>query len=94
LSETEYILDGKIPLDDLIATLELPENVFDDVRGTADTLAGLILELHRKIPDQGEQIDYAQFQFTVEAVAQNRIKRLRLILVPLSDGENVENEVE
>ncbi|MBK9448872.1 MAG: gliding motility-associated protein GldE [Bacteroidetes bacterium] len=94
VSETEYILDGKIPLDDLIATLELPENVLDDVRGTADTLAGLILELHRKIPDQGDEIEHAQFHFTVESVEQNRIKRLRLVLVPLSDGDDIENEVE
>jgi putative hemolysin len=86
LSETEYLVDGKMPLHDLIATMELPDHVFDEVRGTADTLAGLILELHRKIPAQGEQIVHGQFQFTVESVEQNRIKRVRLVVVPESQG--------
>lgn len=94
LNETEYVVDGKMPLDDLIANMELPSHVFDEVRGTADTLAGLILELHRKIPNPGEQIVYEQFQFTVESVEQNRIKRLRLVLIPLSESEKEEQKTE
>jgi putative hemolysin len=92
-SEHEFTLDGKMNLDDLIAEMELPSTVFDEVRGTADTLAGLILELHRKIPQQGEVIVYEQFQFTIETVEQNRIRRLRLLVTPQDDRDS-EQETE
>lgn len=94
LSDTLYILDGKMPLDDLIADMELPSSEFEEVRGTADTLAGLILELHRKIPRQGDEIVYGQFHFTIESVEQNRIRRVRLELVPQQEVELKEQETE
>ncbi len=94
LSESEYLVDGGMPLDDMIANLELPSTVFDEVRGTADTLAGLILELHRKIPSQGEMIVHEQFQFTIETVAQNRIRKVRLTLQLPEESEDKEQEIE
>ncbi|MFM2376578.1 MAG: hypothetical protein RLZZ165_1675 [Bacteroidota bacterium] len=88
VDENAYLVDGKMPLDDLISILELPENVFDDVRGTADTLAGLILELHQKIPALGERIAYREFRFTIDAFGQNRIKRVRVeVAGPGEDGK-------
>jgi CBS domain containing-hemolysin-like protein len=90
----EFIVDGKMPLDDLIAEMDLPEAVFDEVRGTSDTLAGLILELHRKIPLQGEEIVYAQFRFVVEMVEQNRIRRLRLHVAHPEDNDLEDKELE
>lgn len=92
VSDSTYVVDGKIPLDDLIAEMELPDDVFDEVRGTADTLAGLILELHRKIPDQGELIAYEHFEFLIEAVEQNRIKRVRIELLPMKVDEDLQEE--
>lgn len=92
LGDNHYALDGGMHLDDLIAKLELPEEIFDEVRGTSDTLAGLILELHRKIPAEGEVITYSQFQFTVEHVAHNRIRRLRLSV--LAPDEALTDEIE
>ncbi len=93
LSDEEYMVDGKMHLDDLIAHLELPETVFDEVRGTADTLAGLILELHRMIPEQGEVVVHEQFQFTIETVETNRIRKVRLMIVAPGDAEVDEQEI-
>lgn len=94
LSETEYIVDGKMPLDDLIGQLELPDDEFDDVRGTSDTVAGLLLELHRRIPVPGEVILHGRYQFLVESVGQNRIKRVRILILDTAEGEDAKVETE
>jgi putative hemolysin len=94
LNDTEYLVDGKMPLDDLISQMEWPSTLLDEVRGTADTLAGLILELHRRIPERGEEIVYGQLRFTIDAVEQNRIRKVRLTLMPPEEEEIAEQETE
>jgi gliding motility-associated protein GldE len=77
LSDNIYIFDGKMPLNDIVRTVGLPDNVFEEIKGDADTLAGLILEIHGKIPEKDEVISEGDFIFTIESVAQNRIKRVK-----------------
>lgn len=94
LSETEHLVDGKMALDDFIGQLELPDEDFEEVRGTSDTVAGLLLELHRRIPEPGEVIVHGRYQFTVESVGQNRIKRVRVLLLDQAVGEDAKVETE
>jgi gliding motility-associated protein GldE len=77
LSDTQYIFDGKMPLNDLIRNVDLPDHVFDEIKGEADSLAGMILEMHGKIPGKGEVLEYETYRFTVESVSKNRIKRVK-----------------
>ena len=77
LSETTYVFDGKMPLNDILRLLEVPDNSFDDVRGDADTLAGLILEIHGRLPVRGDVVEHERFRFYVESVTQRRIKRVK-----------------
>lgn len=90
LDETTYVFDGKMPLNDLIRTVDLPDNVFDEIRGDADSLAGLVLELHGRIPEKNEVITSGKFTFTIESVTKNRIKRVKLQMD--LDSEAEENE--
>ena len=77
LSETKYIFDGKMPLNDILRVVEVPDNSFDEVRGDADTLAGLILEIHGKLPVVGDVVESEGFRFTVESANLRRIKRIK-----------------
>jgi len=77
LSETVYIFDGKMPLNDILRIVEVPDNSFEDVRGDADTLAGLVLEIHGKLPVRGDVVEFGQFRFTVESATLRRIKRVK-----------------
>lgn len=77
LSETVYIFDGKMPLNDILREMEVPGDSFDSVRGDADTLAGLILEAHGRIPAIGDVIEFGNFRFVIESVNQRRIKRVK-----------------
>jgi len=84
LDEFNYIFEGKTSLNDFYKILNLDDTLFDDVRGDADSLAGLLLELIQKMPEKEEKINYGQFTFTVKAVDKRRIKR---VMVTLSGSE-------
>ena len=91
LSDNVYVFDGKLPLNDLVRTMDLGDEVFEEVKGNADSLAGLILELHGKIPERGEVIQYEQFRFVIESVAKNRIKRVKMEILSQVVGETQED---
>ena len=82
ISGNEYMFDGKIQLNDLYKVLETEDDIFQSVRGDADTLAGLILELKGDFPDRGEKTSFRNFEFIIEAVDKRRIKQIRLIVSP------------
>lgn len=78
ITENKFLVDGKILLGDFYKAVECDDNVFDEVKGDADTLAGLILELKGEIPSLYEKIDCCQFKFTIEAVDNRRIKQIKV----------------
>ena len=82
ISADEYLFNGKILLNDLYKILETEDDIFESVRGDADTLAGLILELKGDFPDKGEKTSFRNFEFIIEAVDRRRIKQIRLIIKP------------
>jgi len=77
-SETKYLFDGKTMLNDFYKVLGLEESVFDDIKGEADTLAGLILELKGEIPAKNDTIYCKNYVFTIEAVDNRRIKQIKV----------------
>lgn len=80
LDERTYIFEGKTSLNDFCKIVDIDPGVFDEVKGESESLGGLILELHSKLPRSGDKIKYDRFVFTVVSVDQRRIKRLRVYL--------------
>ncbi|RUT73220.1 gliding motility-associated protein GldE [Ancylomarina longa] len=74
-----YLFEGKTLLNDFFKIMDLESDIFDDIKGDADTLAGLLLEMKGEIPHKKEEFQYKFFQFIVEAVDNRRIKKIRLI---------------
>lgn len=81
LSENKFMFDGKILLGDFYRIVGCYENIFDEVKGEADTLAGLILELKGEIPALHETLKCKNFNFTIEAVDNRRIKQIKAELI-------------
>ena len=77
IDEQTYIFEGRISLIDVKRILNLEDDLFEDAKGDSDTLGGLILELHGKIPSQGEIIRYRHFELHVEGVSKNRITQVK-----------------
>jgi len=78
ISDDTYLFDGKVLLGDFYKIVECDDTVFNDVKGDADTLAGLILELMGEIPKLNQKVKCKQFDFTIEAVNKRRIKQIKV----------------
>lgn len=78
ISENKYLFDGKTLLNDFYKVIGSDEALFDDIKGEADTLAGLILELKGEIPAKNDIINCKNFVFSIEAVDNRRIKQIKV----------------
>jgi gliding motility-associated protein GldE len=78
IGENEYIFDGKTMLNDFYKTVDCNEDIFDDIKGEADTLAGLILEIKGEIPQINEEIDCKIFRLIVTSADARRIKKIKV----------------
>lgn len=80
LDESNYIFEGKTALNDLYRILGIEGDIFEETKGDSDTLAGFILELAGKIPENDEKITFENFVFTIEAADKRRIKRVKVTI--------------
>jgi len=77
-----FIFEGKTSLNDVCKLMRVDAAVFDNVKGESESLGGLLLELNAKLPSAGEKINFSNFLFTIVAVDQKRIKRVRVFAQP------------
>ena len=80
IDDKNYIFEGKINLKDFYRIVDVDEDVFEDQKGEAETLAGFILEILGTFPRKGQKIHFEQCIFTVESVDKKRIKQLKVTL--------------
>ncbi|TAE61412.1 MAG: gliding motility-associated protein GldE [Bacteroidetes bacterium] len=88
ISDDTYIFEGRISLIDVRKIIGLDEDEFEEDRGSSDSLGGLILELHGKIPNMGEVIRHRHFAFHIESVSRNRIAMVKLQIHPETDDDD------
>lgn len=80
LDDNNYIFEGKTPLMDACKLMDIEPLTFDEVRGEAETLGGLLLELAGRIPKGGEEYKYLEFTFKVLSIQNNRIEKLKVTI--------------
>lgn len=80
LDENNYIFDARVLLKDFFKITGIAENFFDDIKGDADTLAGLILEKKGEIPAVKTKIQLNGILFTIESADKRRIKQIKVTL--------------
>lgn len=80
LDDSTYIFEGKIPLIDFCRLLDLEEELFEEQRTEAETLAGFLLELFGTMPAKGQEITFANCLFTIDAVDAKRIQHIKVKL--------------
>ncbi len=76
-----YIFEGQSLLNDVIRTLNLPADYFDEKRRGSETLAGLVLELFARFPEVGEEVAFQELLFKVHAANKKLIKKIRIVRV-------------
>jgi gliding motility-associated protein GldE len=80
INSNTYLFDGKVLLNDFYRIMQVEDSVFDDIKGEADTLAGIILELKGEIPQKGDCVDYRNLSFCVEEMENRRIKQIKVMV--------------
>ncbi|WP_223032596.1 gliding motility-associated protein GldE [Hanstruepera marina] len=81
LDNNNYVFEGKTALKDFYKITKLEaESLFEEQKGEAETIAGFILEISKSFPKQGSKINFENYVFTVEALDQKRIKRIKVTL--------------
>ena len=88
IDEKIYIVEGKILLNDFCRIIGVEENVFEEVRGEAETLAGLLLELTGEIPQKDQIIRLENFIFRIESADRRRVKEIRVEILNKNEVEN------
>ncbi len=75
-----YIFEGKTTLNDVCKVLEISIDTFEDIRGEADSLAGLILELNSSIPLEGDELKFKRFTFVILEADRTRVIRIKITI--------------
>jgi putative hemolysin len=81
LDEKTYIFEGKILLNDFCKIVDIEEELFEEVRGESETLAGLMLELTGVIPHKDQIIKYGDFIFRIESADRRKIKEIHVEII-------------
>lgn len=80
IDDRNFLFEGKINLKDFYRIVDVDEEIFENRKGEAETLAGFILEILGNFPKKGQKIHFANVRFTIEVVDKKRIKQLKVTL--------------
>ena len=78
IGDGKYIFNGKVPLLDMYRILDVEGEELEEIKGEAETIAGLILEIKGGFPKKGEVIKLNNYEFTIDHVDRKRIHRIKL----------------
>lgn len=78
VDEKTFLFEGKTTLNDFCKIVGENPGTFEEVKGESESLGGLLLEINAKLPPAGERIYFDKFVFTVVAVDNKRIKKVRV----------------
>ncbi|MEN0002732.1 MAG: gliding motility-associated protein GldE [Bacteroidota bacterium] len=76
IDDANYLFEGKTLLNDVCRVIGVDTNTFDDIKGEADSLAGLILELLGEIPRKDTTTSFETFKFKIVSVNKRRIEQV------------------
>ncbi|MEI8073386.1 MAG: gliding motility-associated protein GldE [Bacteroidota bacterium] len=82
VDDNNYIFEGRTMLNDVCRIMDLQADIFDQVKGESDSLAGLVLELAGEIPQASQIVQSGDFQFTVLEVEKYRINKVKITIKP------------
>lgn len=75
-----YIFEGKTHIVDFERVIACEEDLFSDVQGRAETLAGLMLELRRDLLKLGDMVEAHGVRFTVQNMDGRRVDKIKVVV--------------
>jgi gliding motility-associated protein GldE len=80
LNENTYLFEGKTHIVDVVRVLDLDDDIFEDVQGRAETVAGLMLEINRNFLKKGDEVSAHGIRFIVDSMEGHRIDKIKIIV--------------
>ena len=80
INANTFVFEGKTSLSDFYKIMKLDDDVFEEVEGDADSIAGLLLEIKGDFPKLHEKIDYQNFTFEILDMEERRISKVKVVL--------------
>ena len=87
INDNTYVFEAKTLLSDFYKIMKVDSDIFEDVEGDADTLAGLLLEIKGEFPKLHEKLEYDCFEFEVLEMDARRILKVKVIFHELKKKE-------
>ncbi len=86
LDDNNFTFEGRTPLNDFYKVLSINGEPFEEVKGDADTLAGMLLEISGKFPEKNEVIKFNEYIFQIENIENRRIQSIKITLPNVADS--------
>ncbi len=84
IDDHTIVFEGKTMLSDFYKIMDLDGDLFEDVAGEADTLAGLLLEIKGEFPRLHEKIECAGVVFEVMVKDKHRLVKIKATVPPVA----------
>lgn len=89
IDEFTWIFEAKTQIKDFARALEIDSSLFDEVKGEADSLGGLLLELSGAIPKINDVITFSNFLFIVTKANNRKISEIKVIIKQDNDDQDI-----
>ncbi len=80
IDDFNFFFEGKTLLNDVCRVVGIDTGIFDDDKGDADSLAGLLLEIIGFIPKKGRVVYSGEYRLEVMVVNKRRIEQIKITL--------------
>ncbi len=80
LDKYNYIFDGRTLINDMCRVIGLDTNAFDSQRGSADSIAGLVLEQTSEMPKRDQEVIIKNIKFRIIQVDKRRIEKIKITI--------------
>lgn len=80
IDERNFLFEGKINMKDFYRIIDADDEIFEEKKGEAETLAGFILEILGNFPKKGQKINFDKYRFTIETVDKKRVKQIKVTI--------------
>jgi gliding motility-associated protein GldE len=80
IDEKTFVFEGKSLINDVCRIMGVDTDVFDEKKGEADSVAGLMLEQIGHIPRQTQELKIDNFTLRAERVNRRRIEKVKILI--------------
>ncbi len=80
IDDNNFIFEGKTLLNDVCRVVGEDLDVFDEIKGESDSLAGLFLEVTGKFPKVDSELDLDPYKLKIVSMTNKRIEKINLMI--------------